>query len=117
MPVHELRRLARRRERDHARAGEHALRRHVARLRERAAAHAGGGVLQRRVPEHDGALGARRLVLVDDGERRADEAFGEPLRVGDRRRGEHEARVGAVLAAETPQSADDLRDVAAEDPR
>ena len=115
VPVHQLRRLARRREGDHARSGEHALRGDVARLRERAAAHAGGGVLQRRVPEHDRALRARRLVLVDHGERRADEAFGELLRIADRRRGEHEARVRAVLAAEAPQPAHDLGDVAAED--
>ena len=115
VPVDELRRLARRREGDHSRPGEHALRGDVARLRERAAAHAGGGILQRRVPEHDRALGARRLVLVHHLERRPDEALGELPGVADRRRREHEARVGAVLAAEPPQAAHDLGDVAAED--
>ena len=115
MPVHELRRLARGCEGDHTRPGEQALRRDVARLRERAPARARRRVLERRVPEHDRALRARRLILVDDGEGNADEALGEGLRLGDRRRREHEPGVGAVLRAEPPQAAHHLSHVAAED--
>ncbi len=113
--VHQLRRLARRREGDHPRAGQHALRRDVARLGESAPAHAGGRVLERRVPEDDRPLGAWRLVLVDHGEGRADQSLGEGLRVGYGRRREHERRVRAVLAAEAAEAAHHLRDVAAED--
>ena len=115
VPVHQLRRLARRRERDHTRAGQHALRGDVARFRQRAASHTRSGVLEWWVPEDDRAFGTRGLVLVHRGERRADEAFREALRVGDGRRGEDEARVRTVLPAEPPQPADDLGDVAAED--
>ena len=113
--VDQFRRLARRGEADHPRSGQHTLRRHVARLGERAPARAGDGVLQRRVPEDDRALRTGRLVLVDDLERCADEPFGEVLRVGDRRRGEDEARVRPVGAAEPPQPPHDLSHVAAED--
>ena len=114
VPVHELRRLARRRERDHPRARQHALGGDVARLGERALAHAGRRVLERRVPEHHRPLRPRRLVLVHHLERRADQALGELLRVADGRRGEHEARVGAVLRAEPAQAPHHLGDVAAE---
>ena len=114
--VHQLRRLARGRERDDPRSCQHALGRHVARLRERAAPRARGGVFERRVPEHHRALRPRGLVLVDRREGEADEPLGERLRLGDGGRGEHEAGVAAVVRAEAPQAADHLRDVAAEDP-
>ena len=114
--VHELRRLARRRERDHARAGEHALRRARS-----WPPRARCGARRWRGPRAAGsrarrALGSRRLVLVDAANGAPTSRSANSLRIGDGRRGEHEARVRAVLPAEPPQPADDLGDVAAEDP-
>ncbi len=112
--VDELGRLARGREGDRARAGEHGLGEHVAGLGERALAHPQGDVEKRRVPQHDRLLGLRRPVLVDGGEGQADQALGERLRVGDRRRGQHELGLRAVGRAQPAQPAHDLGDVAAE---
>ena len=110
----ELRRLAGRREGDHARAGQHGLAGHVGRFCERAAAGALVGVFERRVPEDDGALVARGAVVFHSRERQADQPLGESLGLGDRRRGEHEPRRGAVGGAEPPQAPHDLGDVRAE---
>jgi hypothetical protein len=112
--VDELGRLARRGEVDGAPPGQHGLGEHVARLGKGALAHAQGDVDEGRVPEHDRLLRSRRAVVVDGGERQADEALGEGLRVGDRGRGEHELGPRTVGLAEPAQAAHHLRHVRAE---
>ena len=81
---------------------------------DRAAAHR---VLvdHRRIPDRDPPLRARGAVGVDERELGAGQPLGELDRVGDRRRGEDEARVGAVDAGDAPQPAQDVGDVRAED--
>ena len=71
-------------------------------------------VEQRRVPEHDRALGARCRVVADHGHRLAEQGRAELAGVRDRRRREHELRLGAVDAREPPQPPQDVRDVRAE---
>ena len=56
----------------------------------------------------------RRPVAIDQPRRPAGELRGELGRVPDRRRGAHDDRVGAVVAAQPEQPAQDVRDVAAE---
>ena len=112
--VDELGGLAGRREADRALAGEHRLGEHVAGLGQRALAHAQRDVGERRVPQDDRLLGLRGAVVVDGGEGQADQPFGERLRVGDGRRGQHELRSGAVGRAQPAQPAHDLGDVRAE---
>ena len=65
----------------------------VGRLGEGRAPRPGRLVDQRRVPHRDLAAGAGRAVIVDQLEGRADQLLGQPDRVGDRRRGEQEARL------------------------
>ena len=113
--VDELRGLARRGEADDAQAAQDRLGDHVARLGQRARALAEGGVEQRRVPEDDRLLGLRRAVVGDLREGQSDELLGERSRVGDGRRGQDEARVGAVVAAQPAQATQHLCDVRAED--
>ena len=69
----------------------------------------------RRVPHRDLAAGARRAVVVEQLERQPGEPLGELARVGDRRRGQHEARLGAVDARDPAQPAQHVGDVRAED--
>ena len=52
-----------------------------------------------RVPHRDPRAGPRRAVGVDQRERLPDQPLGELDRVGDRRRGQHEAGLGAVDGA------------------
>ncbi len=85
------------------------------RLRERRAPRAARLVDQRRVPHRDLAPGPRRAVVVDQLERLADQPLGQLDRVGDRRRGEQEARLGAVGARHPPQPPQHVGDVRAED--
>ncbi len=54
-------------------------------------------------------------VALDELERHARELFGELERVGDRRARQQEARLGAVCARETPEPAQHVRHVRAED--
>ncbi len=68
-------------------------------------------VEQRRVPEHDGALGPWGGVVADHGHRLAEQRCAQLARVRDRRRREHELRLGAVDAGEAPQAAQDVRHV------
>ncbi len=70
---------------------------------------------QRRVPHRDLAPGAGGAVVVDQLERRSDQLLGQPDRVGDRRRGEQEARLGAVGPRDPPQPPQHVGDVGAED--
>ena len=102
-------------EADRPRPGEGELGEHVGGLGERRAAGAGAAVEQRRVPDRDPPTGPRGAVGVDEVERRADQALGELLGVGDRRRGEDEARLGAVDRGDPAQPAQDVGDVGAED--
>ena len=84
-------------------------------LRERRAPRPGRLVDQRRVPHRDLAPGPRRAVVVDQLEGRADQPLGQLDRVGDRRRGEQEARLGAVGARDPAQPPQHVGDVGAED--
>src|SRR5439155_10513421 len=99
--VDELRRLPalRERERPQALLDERGL--EFRRLRERRAPQPELLLEQRRVPEHDGALGARRGVVADHRHRQSEQANGELARVRDRRRGEQELRLGAVEVRES----------------
>ena len=115
LAVHELGGLAGGREGDDAGAGQHRLGGDVGGLGEGAPPLAAGGVQQRRVPEHDGPLGPGCFVVGHGRERQADEPLGEVPRIGDGRRGEHEAGLAAVGRAQASQAAHDLRHVAAED--
>ena len=56
-----------------------------------------------------------RAVVVDQLERLADQPLGQLERVGDRRRGEQEARLGAVGPRDPAQPAQHVGDVRAED--
>ncbi len=87
----------------------------VRRLAQGRAPRPGRLVDQRRVPHRDLAPAARRAVVVDQLERRPDQLLGQPDRVGDRRRGEQEARLGAVGARHPPQPPQHVGDVGAED--
>ena len=102
-------------EADRPRAGQGQLDQHVGGLGEGGAAGARRPVDQRRVPDRDPPRGARGAVGVDQVERRADEPLGQLQRVGDRRRGEDEAGLGAVQGAHAPQPPQDVGDVGAED--
>ena len=88
-------------------------------LGRRSAAH-GGAVLagvrrEARLPQRDGGLAARRVVVAD----RPHVETGEPRRVLGRvahgGRGQHERRVGAVDRADPAEAAQHLGDVGAED--
>ena len=70
----------------------------------------------RRVDDEDVLASRRRAVVVDQLDRRLEHALGELARVGDRGAGADEDRVGAVVGADPPQPADDVGDVAAEEP-
>ncbi len=83
-------------------------------LAERRRPEAELSVEQRRVPEHDRALGARGRVVADHGHRLAEQGRAELSGVRDRRRREHEPRLGAVDVREPPQPPQDVRDVGAE---
>ena len=113
-PVDQLGRLAalRERQRPQAALDEHRLQ--TRRLGERRAAQPELRVLQRRIPEHDGALRARRRVVADDRHLFAEQRGRELARVRDRRGGEQELRLGAVDARQPAQAAEDVRDMRAE---
>ena len=87
----------------------------VGRLREGRAPRPGRLVDQRRVPHRHLAPGPRRAVVVDQLERRPDQPLGQLDRVGDRRRGEQEARLRAVGARHPAQPPQHVGDVGAED--
>ena len=72
-------------------------------------------VEQRRVPERDRPLGARCAVVVDDRGLDAEQRLGQLAGVGDRRRGEQEARLRAVDAGEPAQPPEHVAHVRAED--
>ena len=71
---------------------------------------------QLRVPEDDVALGSRSGVVVDDPYLEAREPRRQLAGVRDRRRREHEQRLGAIREREPPQPPEDVRDVRAEHP-
>ncbi len=72
-------------------------------------------VEQFRVPERDRPLGARCGVGCDHGCVDAEQRVGELGRVGDRRGGQQELRLRPVDAGESPQAAQHVADVRAED--
>ena len=94
--VDQLGRLAALREGERAQAALDEAGLELRRLRERRSAQPELDVEERRVPEDDGALGARRRVVADHRHRRPEQRLAELARVRDRRRGEQELRLGAV---------------------
>ena len=84
--------------------------------RQRRAAGAGGGIEQRRLDEEEMALARRRAVAVDQASRSAGQRRGQLGRVADRRRAADDDGVGAVVGAQPQEPAQDVGDVAAEDP-
>ena len=84
-------------------------------LAQRRAPRSGRLVDQRRVPHRDLPAGDRRTVVVDELEGRPDQLLGQPDRVGDRRRGEQEARLAPVGARHPAQPPQHVGDVGAED--
>ena len=62
------------------------------------------------------APGRGRAVVGDRLDRGADQPARGGGRIGDRRRGQHEHRIGAVAAADPPQPPQHVPDVRAEDP-
>ena len=73
-------------------------------------------VEQRPLPEPEAALGLRRAVVVDRGDRLPAQRVGELGRVADRRAREAERRARPVVRAHPLEPAQHVRDVAAEDP-
>ena len=114
-PRDELDRLARLDEADRARAAPCELADDLGRFAERRGARAERLVGQRRVPHRDLAARARRAVAVDERDLlQARQLLGELDRVGDRRAGEQEARLGPVGVGDPPQPSQHVRDVRAE---
>ncbi len=114
--MHELRRLAALREADRAQAAADEPRQQPRRVAERARARAELRVEQLGVPEDDLALGLRRGVAGDDADVEPREPRRELAGVRDRRRGEHEHRVGVVGERQPAQAPEHVPDVRAEDP-
>ena len=83
---------------DRPRAVDDQVGEHLRRLGEHRAPDHRLRVDHRRVPDRDPAPGARSAVGVDQLELRPGEAGGELVRVGDRRRGENEPRLGCRRA-------------------
>ena len=81
---------------------------------ERRAADAELLVDDRRVDDEDVLATGWRAVVVDELDGRLQHALGQLARVGDGGAGADENGVGAVEAADAPQAADDVGDVAAE---
>ena len=69
----------------------------------------------RRVPHADAPGRAGRAIGVHEPEGLAHQALGELERVCDRRRGQHEARLGPVSVRDSPQAPQHVRDVRSED--
>ena len=105
-------------ERQRADPLDHQVGQQVGGLGRRGAPHRGavlaGAGRERRLPERDGDLAAGRAVVDDRDEVEAGEPVGVDLRLGDRGRGEHERRVGAVRRAHAPQPAQHLGHVGPE---
>ena len=96
-PAQQLDALARLHEADRARALAHEPGEQLGRLAERRAPRAERLVGQRRVPHRDLPLGRGRAVAsISANVLEAGQALGQLDRVGDRRRGQQEARLGAV---------------------
>ena len=111
----ELDAFARLDEADRARAPAHEGRDDRRGLRERRARACQRLVLQRRVPHRDVPRGAGGAVAVDERDLlQPGQPLGELDRVGDRRAGQQDARLGAVRRGDPPQAAQDVRDVRAE---
>ncbi len=107
--------LARLHEADQARPVAHEPREQLGRLPERRAALAQSLVGQRWVPDRDLTARRRRAVLVDQTHvLQARQALGQLDRVGDRGRGEQEARGRAVGRRDPAQAAQHVGDVRAE---
>jgi len=114
---HELDALARLDEADRPRAAPDERREDGGGLGERRRALAQRLVLQRRVPHRDLPRGARRAVAVDERHLvQAREPLGELDRVGDRRAGQQDPRLGPVGGGDPAQAAQDVGDVRAEHP-
>ena len=111
----QLRRLADLREADRPQAALDEVGEEPRASAERARAQAELLVEERRVPERDRPLRMRRGVLADDGRLDAEQRLDELARVGDRRRGEQELRLGAVDRRGAAQAAQNVRDVRPED--
>ena len=114
--VDQLRRLPAFREADRPQPPRDELGHELRRIAERACAQPELRVEQLRVPEQDRSFGTRRSVGVDDGRLDACEPGRELARVGDRRRGEQELRVGSIDLRQAAQTTEHVADVRAEDP-
>ena len=111
----ELRLLAALGEADRAQVALHELGHDPRRVAERAGADAELGVEQLRVPERDRSFRPRRGVVADCRRVDAEERMRELAGVRDRRRGKQKLRLRAVHACQTPQAAEHVADVRAED--
>ncbi len=112
----QLDRLARLHEHDRARAVADQLGQQVGGLGQRGAARRELLIDDRRVPHRHGPLRARRAVALDHGHvRQSGQSLGQLARVGDRRAGEQEARLGPVGGGDPAQPPQHVRDVGAED--
>ncbi len=116
-PAEQLDALARLHEADRARAVAHEPREQLGGLAQRGAPRAERRVGQRRVPDRDPPPRRGRAVLVDQLDLlQAGQPLGQLERVGDRRGGEQEARLGAVRGGDAAQAAQHVGDVRAEHP-
>ena len=70
----------------------------------------------RRVDDEDVLAAGRRAVVVDDGDRRLEDPLGKLPGIRDRGGGADEDRIRPVVGADPAQPADDVGDVAAEQP-
>ena len=113
--VDQLDRLAALREADRAQAALREAGEQPRRLAERARPQPELGIGERRVPERDRPLRPRRRIALDHRRRLAEQRRRELTGVRDRRRREHELRLGAVDPRQPPQPPEHVRDVRAED--
>src|SRR6516225_8905417 len=71
-------------------------------------------VEQRALPARQNALGAWRTIVVDLFDRQPAQRRRQLAGIADRRARETEHRIGAVVLADAPQSAQDVSDVTTE---
>ena len=113
--VDELRGLAALRERQRPQPALDEQRLQAGSFGECRAAKAQLGVEQRRIPEHDRSLGASGSVRADHGDRLADQRRSELAWIGGRRRRQDELRLCSVEPSRSPEPAEHVRHVRAED--
>jgi hypothetical protein len=112
--VNQLCRAAALREADRSQPARNEVGHQARCLAERACAQAQLSVEELGIPQGDRSLGAWRGIPVDDRGIDSPESGGELARVGDRRGGEQQLRLGTVDAGEAAEAAQDVRDVRAE---